>query len=85
MKKPRYTENQIFKILKRPKTGLRYRKHGMSDAVFYKWRAKYGGMDVSNMTRLRELEEENKRFKKSMPALGTDIKFSLALFYAWVR
>ena len=40
------------------------RKHGMSDASFYKWRAKYGGMDLSNMTRLRELEEENRRLKK---------------------
>src|SRR6476660_8666293 len=67
MKKARYTESQIFKILKEAESGIAVpelcRKHGMSDASFYKWRAKYGGMDVSNMTRLRELEEENKRLK----------------------
>ena len=40
------------------------RKHGMSDASFYKWRAKYGGMDVPMMTRMKELEEENRRLKK---------------------
>jgi putative transposase len=40
------------------------REHGMSDATFYKWRAKFGGMDVSMMARLKELEEENRRLKK---------------------
>ena len=68
MKKSRYTESQIFQILKEAESGIPVpelcRKHGMSDASFYKWRAKYGGMDVSNMTRLRELEEENRRLKK---------------------
>ena len=67
MKKARYTESQIFKILKEAESGIPVpelcRKHGMSDASFYKWRAKYGGMDVSSMTRLRELEEENRRLK----------------------
>jgi putative transposase len=67
MKKARYTESQIFKILKEAESGIPVpelcRKHGMSDASFYKWRAKYGGMDLSNMTRLRELEEENRRLK----------------------
>ena len=40
------------------------REHGMSDATFYKWRAKFGGMDVSMMSRMKELEEENRRLKK---------------------
>lgn len=68
MKKSRYTESQIFQILKEAESGVPVpelcRKHGMSDASFYKWRAKYGGMDVSNMTRLKELQEENRRLKK---------------------
>ncbi|PTR06817.1 putative transposase [Nitrosospira sp. Nsp5] len=67
MKRTRYTESQIFQILKEAENGVAVpdlcRKHGMSDASFYKWRGKYGGMDVSNMTRLRELEEENLRLK----------------------
>jgi putative transposase len=67
MKEARYTESQIFKILKEAESGIAVpqlcRKHGMSDASFYKWRAKYDGMDVSNMTRLRELEDENRRLK----------------------
>ena len=68
MKKSRYTESEIFQILKEAESGVPVpelcRKHGMSNASFYKWRAKYGGMDVSNMTRLKELEEENRRLKK---------------------
>ena len=68
MKKSRYTETQIFQILKESESGVPVpelcRKHGMSSASFYKWRAKYGGMDVSSMKRLKELEEENARLKK---------------------
>lgn len=68
MKKSRYTERQIIQILKEAESGVPVpelcRKHGMSDASFYKWRAKYGGMDASNMKRLKELEEENRRLKK---------------------
>ena len=68
MKKSRFSESQIFSILKEAEAGIPVaelcRKHGMSDASFYKWRAKYGGMDVSMMTRMRELEEENRRLKK---------------------
>ena len=56
MKKPRYTESQIFQILKEAESGIPVtelcRKHGMSDASFYKWRAKYGGMDTSMMKRM---------------------------------
>ena len=68
MKKSRYTESQIFQILKEAESGIPVaevcRKHGMSEATFYKWRAKYGGMDASSMKRLKELEEENARLKK---------------------
>ena len=68
MKKSRFTDSQILAILKEAESGVRVpdlcRKHGMSDATFYKWRAKYGGMDASMMKRLKELEEENRRLKK---------------------
>jgi putative transposase len=68
MKKSRYTDHQIINILKQAETGTPVpelcREHGMSNATFYKWRAKYGGMDASLMARLKELEEENRRLKK---------------------
>lgn len=68
MKKSRYTDSQILSILKQAETGTPVpelcREHGMSNATFYKWRAKYGGMDASMMARLKELEEENRRLKK---------------------
>jgi len=68
MKKSRYTDSQIISILKQAEAGTpiaeRCREHGMSDATFYKWRAKFGGMDVSMMARLKELEDENRRLKK---------------------
>ena len=68
MKKSRYTESQIFQILKEAEAGIAVpelcRKHGMSNASFYKWRSKYGGMEVSKMKRLKELEFENARLKK---------------------
>ena len=68
MKKSRYSDSQIMSILKQAETGTHVselcREHGMSSASFYKWRAKYGGMDASLMQRLKELEEENKRLKK---------------------
>ena len=63
MKKSRYTDNQILAILKQAEVGTPVpelcREHGMSSAAFYKWRAKYGGMDASLMARLKELEDEN--------------------------
>ena len=68
MKKPRYTDSQILAILKQNESGVAVpdlcREHGMSSATFYKWRAKYGGMDASLMKRLKELEAENRRLKK---------------------
>ncbi len=71
MKKSRYSDNQIINILNQAEAGTPVaelcREHGMSDATFYKWRAKFGGMDVSMMARLKELEEENRRLKRCMP------------------
>jgi putative transposase len=68
MKKSRFTDSQIMAILKQAENGVPVselcREHGMSSATFYNWRAKYGGMDVSMMKRLKELEEENRRLKK---------------------
>ena len=68
MKKSKFTESQIFNILKEAKTGIPVvdicRKHGLGNATFYKWRAKYGGMDTSMLKRLKELEDENARLKR---------------------
>ncbi len=68
MKKSRFTDSQIMAILKQAEAGAPVpelcRGHGMSSASFYKWRAKYGGMDTSMMSRLKELEDENRRLKK---------------------
>jgi putative transposase len=68
MKKSRYSDSQIMAILKQADAGTPVpelcREHGMSSASFYKWRAKYGGMDASMVARLKELEDENKRLKK---------------------
>jgi putative transposase len=68
MKKSRYSDSQIINILKQAEAGTPVtelcREHGMSDATFYKWRAKFGGMDVSMMARMKELEDENRRLKK---------------------
>ncbi|KAF7774142.1 putative transposase [Pseudoalteromonas citrea] len=68
MKKSKFSDSQIMAILKQSESGLPVpelcREHGMSSATFYKWRAKYGGMDASLMARMKELEEENRRLKK---------------------
>lgn len=68
MKKSRYSDSQILAILKQAESGapipVLCREHGMSSATFYKWRAKFGGMDASMMKRMKELEEENRRLKK---------------------
>jgi len=68
MKKSRYSDSQIMAIIKQADSGTPVpelcREHGMSSASFYKWRAKYGGMDASMVSRLKELEDENRRLKK---------------------
>lgn len=68
MKKSKFTESEIFNILKQAEAGMSVvdicREHGIGNATFYKWRAKYGGMDASMMKRLKELEDENARLKR---------------------
>lgn len=68
MKKSRFTNSQIIDALKRAEAGLTVpelcRELGVSSATFYKWRAKFGGMDASLMARMKELEEENRRLRK---------------------
>lgn len=68
MKSSRFTDSQIIAILKQAEGGSPVpelcREHGFSSATFYKWRAKFGGMDTSMMARLKELEDENRRLKK---------------------
>jgi len=73
MKKSRFTDSQIIDTLKRAEAGLAVpdlcRELGISSATFYKWRARYGGMDISLMARMKELEAENSQF--SSRSLGT--------------
>ena len=68
MKKSKFSDSQIMAILKQAEAGIPVpelcREHGMSNATFYKWRSKYGGMDTSMIARLQELEEENRQLKK---------------------
>ena len=68
MKRSRFTEEQIIAILREQEAGMKTadvcRKHGISSATFYKFKAKYGGMDVSDARRLKTLEDENARLKK---------------------
>ncbi len=68
MKRSRFSEEQIIGILKEHHAGFSAaelcRKHGISDATFYKWRSKYGGMEVSDAKKLKSLEDENRRLKK---------------------
>lgn len=68
MKRSKFSDTQILAILKQAESGIPVpeicREHGISSATFYKWRSKYGGMDVSLMKRLKELEAENRRLKK---------------------
>jgi putative transposase len=76
MKKSRYTEEQIIAILKQHEAGVKTadlcREHGISDATFYNWKAKYGGLDVSDAQRLRQMEDENRRLKALVADLSLD-------------
>lgn len=76
MKKSKFTESQIVNILKEAEAGVSVeelsRQHGFSKTAFYKWKAKYGGMDVSALKRLKELEEENRRLKQMYANLSLE-------------
>ena len=77
MKRSRFSDEQIIGILKEHQAGLSAaelcRKYGVSDATFYKWRSKYGGMEVSDARRLRTLEDENRRLKKLLAESVLDV------------
>lgn len=68
MKKTRFTENQIIAILKEGEAGVQVkeicRKHGISDATYYNWKSKYGGMSASDLKRLKEMEQELSQLKR---------------------
>ena len=70
MKRSRFNEEQIIAILKEQESGLGTadlcRKHGISSATFYKWKAKYGGLEVSDAKRLKALEDENAKLKRML-------------------
>ena len=76
MKQGKYSEEQIVKILKEADAGVKIsdlcRKYGFSDATYYNWKAKYGGMGVSEIKRLKQLEDENRRLKQIVADLTLD-------------
>ena len=76
MRKSKYSEHQIVGALKRAEAGVPVkdlcRKLGISSATFYQWRSKYGGMEASDLKRLKELEEENRRLKQMYADLSLD-------------
>jgi putative transposase len=78
MKKSRYTEEQIIGFLKQAELGMAIkevcRQGGFSEATFYKWRSKYGGMNVAELQRARDLEAENARLKKLLAEAHLDIE-----------
>lgn len=72
----RYTEEQIIAVLKEADAGSKTadicRKHGISDATFYKWKAKYAGMEISDLRKMKALEEENSKLKRIVADLSLD-------------
>lgn len=78
MRKGRYTEEQIIKVLREQESGSKIselcRKYGISEQTFYRWRSKYGGMSVSEARRLKVLEEENHRLKQIVWEQALDIR-----------
>ena len=78
MKKSRFTESQIVSILKESDAGMKVeevcRRHGISSATYYNWKSKYGGMEASDVKKLKALEEENRRLKQMYADLSLDHK-----------
>jgi len=78
MKKTKFTESQILNILKELDSGVKVadlsRKHGVSEATIYNWRSRYSGMELSELKRLRELEQENSRLKRIVAEQQLDIQ-----------
>ena len=78
MKQGRFSEEEIIAVLKEAEAGAKVtdlcRRHGISDAAFYTWRKKYGGLEVSEMRRLRQLEEENRRLKAIVADQALDLR-----------
>ena len=78
MKRARFSEEQIIAVLKEAEAGTKVselcRRHGISDATFYTWRSKYGGLEISEMRRLRQLEDENRRLKSIVADQALDIR-----------
>jgi putative transposase len=76
MVRKRYTEEQIIAVLKEAEAGAKLsdlcRKYGMSDATYYNWKTKYAGMTVSDLKRLKSLEEENRRLKQIVAEQALD-------------
>lgn len=76
MKKSKFSEHQIIQILKQGEAGTKVadlcREHGISPATYYKWKAKYGGIEASDVRRLQELEAENRRLKQMYAELSLD-------------
>jgi putative transposase len=84
MKKTRFTETQIVSILKQQEAGIPTkeicRQHGISEATFYSWKSRYGGMEASDVKRLKELEDENARLKKMFADLSLDNQILKEIF-----